>query len=120
MTVSMKSSRRSLFVGAALLAAVALVLVLGVIPPVKSDIFPLATPQRAAAAFWIHAVLDILAAIVLVSISSRATARARPSTAVLIVLAVLVLLLGAAITDAAFAFRAHGPAMQSASLLLFL
>jgi len=120
MKVSLKFCRRILLTSAGLFVAVALVVAAGVIPPVKADIFPSATPQRAVAAFWGNIAFDLLAATLLVFIALRATGRSRLSTTVLGLLASLALLLAFALTDAAFAFQTHGPAMQTVPILLFL
>jgi phosphoglycerol transferase MdoB-like AlkP superfamily enzyme len=118
--VNLSFRRRSLLTCAALLVVVALVVAAGVIPPVKGDTFPLGTPQRAVPAFWINVLVTLLAAAVLAFIAIRAEGRSRPLTIALGLLAFLALLLAVALTDAAFAYRSHGPAMHTASILLFL
>jgi hypothetical protein len=120
MTVSLRSCRRSLLISAALLVAVALVVAAGVIPPVKADTFALAGPHSAAGGFWVNVVISLLAATVLLIIAVRTTGRSRAWTTVLGALAFFVLLLGLALVDAAFAFRAHGEAMRVVPRLLFL
>lgn len=120
MIASLKFCRLILLTSAGLFVAVALVVAVGVIPPVKADIFPAATPQRAAVAFWVNVAFDILAATVLVFISLRTTGRSRLSTTALGLVVFLALLLALALTDAGFAFRGHGPAMQTVPILLFL
>lgn len=119
MKATLKFCRRILLTSAGLLVAVALVVAVGVIPPVKADIFPAATPQRAAVAFWIIVAIDILAAAVLVFISLWTTGRSCLSTTALGLVAFLALLLALGLTDAAFAYRSHGPAMQTVPILLF-
>lgn len=120
MTTHFLSSRRCVIVSAGLLTAVALTLVVAVIPPVKADLFPLATPQRAAIGFWVHAALAVASAVALAFMSFRATVRTRSSTALLSALAVIAILLALALTDAAFAFGGHGAAMQPVCRILFL
>jgi hypothetical protein len=120
MIVRLKFCRRILLTSAGLFVAVALVVAAGVIPPVKADIFFSATPQRAVVAFWGNVAFNLLAAAVLVFIALRARGRSRLSTTVLGLLAFLALLLALALTDAAFAFQAHGPAMQTVRILLFI
>lgn len=119
MTVSLAFCRRSLLISAVLLVAVALVVAAAIIPPVRVDTFPLATPDRAVAAFWVEVVFNVLAATVVGFIAIRTTGRSRPSTFVLGLLAFLVLLFGYGLTDAALAFRAHGPALHAARMSLF-
>jgi len=117
--VSFKFCRRSLLTCAALLVAVALVVAAGVVPPVKADTFLLATPQRAVPVFWWIVALDLLAATLLVFIAIRATDRRGLSTTVLGLLAFLAFLLACGLTGPAFGYREHGPAMQTACILLF-
>jgi hypothetical protein len=120
MTVSLESCRRFLLVGAALLVVVALVIATGVIPPVRADTFPLALPGRAAAAFWVNVVLCLVVAALLVLAAVRTEKRSRRSAVALGFLAAFVLLLALALFDAGSAFRAHGPALHGATVLLFL
>jgi hypothetical protein len=119
-TVSLAFRRRSLLTSAVLLVVVALVVAAVVIPPVRADIFPRAAPQRAATAFWANVACNLLAATVLVFIAVRATGRSRLSTTILELMAFLALLLSFLLTSAAFGFRAHGPAMHTVSVLLFI
>lgn len=119
MAVSLESCRRSLLVGAALLAAVALAIAFGVVPPVRSDAFPRATPARAAAAFRVNVALDVLAAAVLLLVATRSTSRTRLSTTALASTAFVVILLGVALLDAASAMSGHGPAMRAPTTILF-
>lgn len=77
MKISLNFGRRSLLLSAALLVLAALVVILGVIPPVKTDTFPLATPERAVGAFMVSAVLYLLFAAALVIIGVRAAGRTR-------------------------------------------
>ena len=120
MTDRIRSCRRLILIGAALLAAAAVVLVLGVIPPVRSDTFPAAAPGSAAAAFLIQAAIAVLAAIALAFAAARAVDRPRPSIAILHVIGALVFLLGLVLVGPALTFWIHGPALHGAVLLMFL
>lgn len=120
MIISLKFCRRMLLASAALFVVGALVVAAGVIPSAKADIFPSATPQRAVVALWGNVAFNLIAATVLLFIALRAAGRSRLSTTVLGLLAALALLLAFALTDAAFAYRIHGAAMQTARILLFL
>ena len=111
-----KAYRRILFASAGLLATVAVVVAAGVIPPVKSDTFSWVTHERAATAFWVNVAFNVLAA---AAFGLEATGRSRLSRAFLVSMALLTLLLALALTDAAFAFRAHGQAMHTVPILLF-
>jgi len=119
MKVSLLCYRRVLLVCAALCVAVSLVMALGVIPPVQTDTFPGATPEKAVTAFWVIIGLTVLAAATFVLVAIWSKGRSWISTPVLMVLGVAVLLCGLVLTDAAFAYRSHGPSMQTAAMLLF-
>jgi hypothetical protein len=118
MKITLNFGRRSLLLSAALLVLAALVIILGVIPPVKTDTFPLATPERAVGAFMVSAALYLLFAAALVIIGLRAAGRTRRLTFGLWSLALLTFSFAFALNDAAFAFRGHGPALHVAVILL--
>lgn len=120
MTDRIRSSCRLIIIGAALLAASAVVLVLGVIPPVRSDTFRQAAPGSAAAAFLVQAALGVLAAIALAIVATRAAASPRSSIAILHVIGALMFLLGIALAGPALTFWIHGPALHGAVLCMFL
>jgi hypothetical protein len=120
MKVSLKFVRCTLLISAALLVVAAIVIGAGVIPPVKADIYPHATPEQAVPAFWVNVVINLLVAAALGGIALRTTGRRRSSTIVLSLMAFLVLLLAFALIDAATDSRSHGPAMCTATILLFL
>jgi len=119
MTVSLLFCRRMLLVCAGLFVTVALVVALGVIPPIKAATFPGATPESAVPAFWVIIGLSLLAAVTLVFIATWSKGRSWISTSVLVVLGLVVLLFGIALTDAALAYLPAGPSMKTASILLF-
>lgn len=112
--------RRILLVCSVLFVIVALVVALGVIPPVKADTYPGVNHEKVAAAFWVNISLNLLSAFSLFFIASRSKERSWKSTSVLIITGLLVLILGLALADAASAYQKHGPSMQSASILLFI
>ncbi len=120
MTVSVKFCRNSLLIGAALLVIVALVEVVGVIPPVKADTSLFATPESAATGFWVNVVISIIVSASLIVIAIRTKVRSRLSTVLLGILAFVTLLLALALTDARDAFMGHGPPMQLVPILLFI
>ncbi len=101
-------------------SCLAIILIAGVIPPVKADTYQFATPDRAVPAFWVIVVFNLLAAVVLGSNAIRATVRSRRLLLNFGMLAFIVLLFALGLTDAACALRGHGPDMQTASALLFL
>ena len=120
MKASLPFCRRMLLVCAGLFVAAALLIALGVIPPVKADTTPGASPEDAVPAFWVIVGLNLLVAVAVASIAIWSKRRSRGSTSVLVVFGLVALLGGLALVDAAFAFRGHGPSMQTASTLLFV
>ena len=119
MGVSLTNCHRLFLAGAVFLLAVAVVIAAGVIPPVRTDPFPGATPQAAVPAFWVNVAFSVVAAVLLGLVARRATVRARRLSFALGLLAVLILLFAFALSDAAVAYGAHGPALQTARTLLF-
>lgn len=119
MKVSLLFRRRMLLVCAALLAAGAIVVALGVIPPVQVATFPGVTPESAVPAFWVAIGLNFIAAATLVCIAIWSKGRSWISTSVLVVIGLVALFLGIALTDAFFAFQEADPSMQTVSILLF-
>ncbi len=120
MNMSHLSGRRIILACAVLLVLVIGLLVLRVIPAVKSDSYPGANPGKAVPAFWANVGLCLIAAISITVIAFSSKGRSRISTFGLVFAGIVVLILGLALTDAASAFRSHGPSMQSISMLLFI
>ena len=112
--------RRILLVCAVLFVVVALVVALGVIPPVKADTYPSVNHGAAAAAFWVNISINLLSAFSLFFIAIRSKERSWKSTSVIVIAGIIALLLGLALVDAASAYQKHGPSMESASILLFI
>jgi cytochrome bd-type quinol oxidase subunit 2 len=117
---SLKFCCGSLLISAALLVVVALVVTACVVPPVKADTFLGAAPERAVPVLWWGVALSVLIAMLLVFIAIRATDRTRLSHAALGILAFFAFVLAFLLIPPAFAYQSHGPAMQTASILLFL
>ena len=106
--------RRMLLIGAALMLASAASVAVSVIPAVRADTFPHATPERAVPAFWVAIVLDVL-------VAGTALASGRFGYRVLAgIMGIVALLLGLALVDAATAYPAHGPAMHAVVVVLWL
>jgi glucan phosphoethanolaminetransferase (alkaline phosphatase superfamily) len=120
MRISQSSYRRALFVHATIAAVVALVLALGVIPPVSVEASTGATTQRAVQAFWINFGLTMVLAATLVLIAIRSRGRSWLNSALHVGIGLLLMILGLALADAGSAYRSHGPSMQSASVILFV
>jgi hypothetical protein len=119
MKISLLFYQRMLLVCAALLAAVAIVEALGVVPPVQAATFPGATPESAVPAFWVNIGLNFVAAAILVCIAIWSKGRSWISTSGLVVIGLVTMFLGIALTDAFFAFQEAGPSMHTVSILLF-
>jgi hypothetical protein len=119
MAANPKLCRRSLLVGAVLLLVVALVIAAEVIPSVKADTSPHATPKTAVPAFWVVVVLNLMAGTALVLIAMSTAVSGRLVHVVLGTMMILIFLFALALTDAAFALYAHGPAMRLTDVLLF-
>jgi hypothetical protein len=111
---------RNLWIGAAVVLGVALVLAAGVIPPVKSDISPMASPHQASEALRMVAYVNLFAAALLAGAALWYTRHARVSVGLLGVWAVLSFLLALVLLAPALAYLGHGTtAMRVASGLLF-
>jgi hypothetical protein len=111
---------RILLLGAAFLLASAAIVAFGVIPPVRSDTFPLATPDRAVPAFWGNVLLSVLAAATALASSRAGSTRATLRRVLPGVAGLVALLLGLLLIDAATAFSGHGPEMHGAVVALWV
>ncbi|MDD4858361.1 MAG: hypothetical protein PHD74_09695, partial [Candidatus Krumholzibacteria bacterium] len=119
MTVNTKSPSSLLIAGAALVAAPAIVLALGLIPKVLGDTFALASSHSAATAFRGHVVFAAIIVLALVVLSFRAAARPNLAAAVSQILGTAAIILGMCLVMAGFAFHGHGHGMRVTAALLF-
>ena len=120
MTDHSRSPRRLIIIGAALLIVAAVAMVMGVVPPVRSDTFYQAAPGSASAAVLINAAIAALAAIALGFVAARGVGRPRASIPVLYVIGALVFLLGIVLAGPALTFRTHGASLYGAIFFMFL
>ena len=120
MKLTLPEYRRTMFILAAVVFAVAVVLALGVTGPVKAEVTRGGTPERALQAFWFNIGLNLLSAVALALVAARSKGRNRISTTLHIVVGLTVMFLGFALVDAASAYHSHGPEMQTASMLLYV
>ena len=111
--------QRILMLSAALLLASAAFVTFGVIPPVRVDTFPGATPEGAVPALWANVLLVLLVAVAAVTSSRLGLTRATLRRVVAGVPGLLVLLLGLLLIDAATAYSEHGPGMHGAVVALW-
>jgi hypothetical protein len=116
----MNRPRRLLLFAAAATFATAAVLAMAVIPPVRADTFPHATPERAVPAFWLNVILNILVAAAAFDSSRFRSGRAARPRIWGGLAGLVALLLAVALMDAAAALAAHGPAMRGAVVALWL
>lgn len=109
--------RLSLLTIASIYAAIAIIIVTLVIPPVRADIFPKATPETATTAFWVCSLFFLFFAGAVFLIARRITEGGM--TGSLVAIGVLALILSSMLWDAAAAFQSHGPALGTADTLIF-
>jgi hypothetical protein len=103
------------WLGAGLVLASAAVVAFGVIPLVRADTYPQATPDRAVPAFWANVLLSVLVAAAAFASSRAAVRRILPGVA-----GIVAVLLGLVLIDAATAFSGHGPGMRGAVVALWV
>ena len=119
--MSPASCRRLLLAGAAVVAAVAIVLVVGVIPlTARAGTFPDGTPGSTVPVFWGIAGLNALVAACLGFFGFRVSGDNRAPYGALAVLALLAFMSACGLAPAAFAFRGHGPVLLTVSKLALL
>ncbi len=105
---------RILLAGAVLTIATSLLIAGVVIPPLRADTFPAATPERAVPALWrVAAVNAAFAAAAVAGFHTR-------HHILTVLLGSLVLLVGLLLADAASALSGHGPAMHGATVALWV
>ena len=120
MGLSLPAYRRTLFVCAAIIVVVAIILAVGVIGPVKDEVARGGSPQMALNAFWINIGITLFAAVSLIIAALRSKGRSWLSTSAQIVIALIVLILGLTLIDAASAYSSHGPPMRIASIIMYI
>jgi len=120
MRISQVRFRQTLFICAAILITVVLVIGLGVIPSVKGEVERGATLQMAVYAFWVNIGFSIISTVIIGLVAKRSMKREWFSTALLIACGLVVFLLGFSCIDAASAYSDHGESMRIASVLLYI
>lgn len=111
--------RRILYVATGLVIMVVLIIALFVIPQVKADTSPTATPERAVPAFWVNVLIQLLnvAALIYTIIFSHREGHFK--TGFLVTAGVVLILLGLILIDAASASLSH-PDLRSTAIFLFI
>jgi len=120
MKLSLTFCRRSLMASTVFLIIVALLVAVAVIPAVKAEGLRGGTPEKVIAAFWVNIILTVLTAFCIGFIAFRIQGRRFLPLFFLGLLALVIFLLGFALNDAGQAYRSHGPAMQTASIVLMI
>jgi hypothetical protein len=120
MTDRVRSSRRLIIIGAALLVAAGVALVLGVAPPFRFDTFPGVDPVKASRSHLEQAGIAALLALALAVVAARATGRSRVWMGLLFLLGALVFLAGIPLAGIAPALLCHGPHLRTAIFIMFL
>jgi hypothetical protein len=113
--------RRMLYVGTGLIIAVTLILAVIVIPSVRMDTSPQATPESAVPALWLSIIvhLIIVALLILTILVNRRGGRI--SKGLLIAAGVVLLLLSLMILDGASAYLGHpDPGMHKVAISMFI
>ena len=112
---------RMLYAGPGLIVAAALALAFMVIPAVRIDTYPGATPEMAIPVFWKIAVIHLLFAAALISIIRNLQGMSRAlGITLLVFIGVLLLIMGLVMSDGASAYLHHGPDMQPVAIIMFI
>jgi peptidoglycan/LPS O-acetylase OafA/YrhL len=109
---------RSINAVATLYLFVAFIVALGVIPFVKFDTCPGATPGNALPVFWAIVFYEFIIGTILLFIAYHFTGKSKPLSVFFAVIATLAFITTLAFIDAAFAYWSHGIAMHVATVLL--
>lgn len=118
--LTIRSHRLILGVGAALALAVAIIVAVGVIPLVRADTSPSATPGRAIPAFWHFVILPHVLVGALFGISFIRRTGNRASKVLTVVVGLIALALGLGLLDGAMAYQGEGPGMLGAAIALYV
>ena len=111
--------RRKEAVAAGLMFLVALVVAMGIIPPVRADTSPMAAPESAAAAFWVVGVIANLLVGATLCIALFLTRRGRMAAQVLAGIAGLAaFVVGLLLLMPVGAFAGHGSALLGARVAM--
>lgn len=104
-----------------ILAFSALLLALTVIPAVKTDPFPAATPERAIRALWIIVGCNLMLALFVFTLARATTAFATLAWRLAACFVALpALLMAVALTDGGVAYWSHGRAMHAAAVTMLV
>lgn len=113
--------RRILYVGTGLVIVVTLILAFMVIPSVRMDSSPQATPERAVHGIWVVIIIHLLIVAALVWTILVNQRGGRIKKGLLVALGVVLLLLSLMVLDGASAYLDHpDPIMHRVSISMFI
>lgn len=113
--------RRILYVGTGLVFVVTLILTFMVIPSVRMDSSPQATPERAVPAIWVSIIIHLLIVAALIWIILVNQRGGRIKKGLLVTLGVVLLLLSLMVLDGASAYLDHpDPIMHGVAISMFI
>jgi len=111
--------RRFLYVGTSLVILVALILSFFVIPQVRMDTSPYATPEIAILALWILVVIQMLIVAALIYTIKFSYRKGHFKNGFLLIAGVVLILLSLMLIDGAFAYLGN-PDLQSTATSMFI
>lgn len=113
--------RRILYVGTGLIIVVALILAFMVIPSIRMDTSPQATPERAVHGIWVVIIIHLLIVALLIWTILVNQRGGRISKGLLVTAGVVLILLGLMVLDGASAYLGHpGPGMHRVAISMFV
>ena len=118
MKTNLTFTYRSLNAIATLFLVVAFLVALGVIPLVKFDTYPSATPENALPVLWVIVFYEFIVGTVLMFIAYNFHGKSGLLSAFFVVIASLGFLITIAFIDAALAYWSHGATMHIATVVL--
>jgi hypothetical protein len=117
--ISKTSWHRILYVATGLVILVVLMIAFYIIPQVKADTFPHATPERAVPAFWVNILIQLLIVAALIYSIMFSHRDGHFKNGFLVTAGVVLILLGLILIDAAAAFLGHTD-LPNTSIFLFI
>jgi hypothetical protein len=117
--ISKTSWHRILYVATGLVILVVLMIAFYIIPQVKADTFPHATPERAVPAFWVNILIQLLNVAALIYSIMFSHREGHLENGFLVTVGVVLILFSLVLIDAASAYLAH-PGLHSTVIFLFI
>jgi hypothetical protein len=113
--------RRILYLGTGLIIVVVLILAFMVIPSVRMDTSPQATPERAVPAIWIVVIIHLLIVAALIWTILVIQRGGRINKGLLVTVGVVLILLSLMVLDGASAYSGHpDPGMHRVAVSMFV